>query len=51
MKERMLIQSDKLGRFEIRSPTGKGEIKETVLLWNTGELGKNVYCDKPFANL
>lgn len=47
----MLIQSEMLGRFEIRSPAGKGEIKETVLLWNTGELGKNVYCEKLITNL
>lgn len=47
----MIIQSDKFGCFEIRSPTEKGEIQETVLLWNTGEIGKNVYCDKAFTNL
>ena len=36
------VQSQKLGCINILSPTKKGGIGETVLLWDTGESGKYV---------
>ena len=40
------LKSKSLGCLEIRSPAEKGGIGETVLLWNSGEPGKNVYIKK-----
>lgn len=42
----LTIRSPKLGHIEVRSPTGKGSIKETVLLWETGEPGKHVWINE-----
>ncbi|GLS84690.1 hypothetical protein [Paraferrimonas haliotis] len=36
------VQSPQLGCLEIASPSAKGGIGETVLLWDSGEAAKNV---------
>jgi hypothetical protein len=38
----ILIKSKSLGCIQILSPCEKGGVGETVLLWDTGESGKNV---------
>lgn len=42
----LVIQSDKLGHITVNSPSGKGGIGEAVLLWDSGEPGKNVSIRK-----
>ncbi len=43
----IMVQSKNYGKLEIRSPAEKGGVDETVLLWDSGESGKNVYIKKP----
>lgn len=40
------VQSPKLGKIEIATPSGKGGVGEAVLLWDTGESGKYVNITK-----
>ncbi len=37
------LNHPKLGNLEIYSPSKKGGLGETILLWDTGESGKNVF--------
>lgn len=38
----LIVQSQSLGCIQIATPPKKGGIDEVVLLWDTGEAGKNV---------
>jgi len=41
----VMVKSASRGCLEIRSPLDKGSIGEMVLLWDTGESGKNVLIE------
>lgn len=44
----VMVQSASRGCLQIRSPLEKGGIRETVLLWDSGESGRHVFlksCD------
>tara|TARA_R110000737_G_scaffold344649_1_gene372053 strand:+ start:2771 stop:3253 length:483 start_codon:yes stop_codon:yes gene_type:complete len=43
---RLRVKSSFFGCIDIQSPPEKGEIKETVLIWDTGENGKYVNVNK-----
>ncbi|MDH5859177.1 hypothetical protein [Lampropedia aestuarii] len=36
------IDSEQLGLLHLETPLKKGGLDETILLWNSGELGKNI---------
>jgi len=42
------VQSKKLGSIEILTPLAKGGISDAILLWDNGDVGKNV-CIKKLA--
>jgi hypothetical protein len=42
----IFVQSKTKGNFLMRSLPQKGGVSELVLLWDTGETGKNVYFEK-----
>jgi len=41
----MQVKSENLGNIEILSPSQKGGVEETVLLWDSGDTGNNVSID------
>lgn len=43
---KLRVKSSFFGLIDIQSPPEKGEIKETVLIWDTGENGKHVNVSK-----
>ena len=45
LQEVLEIKSKTLGHIKILTPSKKGGIGETILLWDTGECGKNVVID------
>lgn len=40
------VKSRSLGYIDIRSPPEKGGVSETVILWDSGELGKYVFLEE-----
>ena len=40
------IQSKSLGCVDVLSPAKKGGVEETVLLWDSNEVGKGVYIEQ-----
>ncbi len=40
------VKSPRLGCIDIRTILGRKKIKETVLVWDTGESGKDVYVNE-----